>query len=65
MTNNQVRTIAVVLAVSFLAASCSVMDTVDNWFSDTGKKSKLRGERISVMTADESLRIDDTLKSAP
>jgi outer membrane protein assembly factor BamB len=65
MTINQVRTIAVILAVSFLAASCSVMDTVDNWFSDTGKKSKLRGERISVMTADESLRIDDTLRSVP
>jgi outer membrane protein assembly factor BamB len=57
------RAIAAVLAVVLLAAGCStVTDTVGGWFQGGNTKSKLRGERISVMTIDETLRIDDSLK---
>ncbi|MEJ0024505.1 MAG: PQQ-binding-like beta-propeller repeat protein [Rhizomicrobium sp.] len=65
MTARHIRTVALVLAIALLASSCTVMDTVSNWFDTGGKKSKLRGERISVMTADETLRIDDSLKTVP
>ena len=37
-----------------------VTDTVGGWFSST-HKSKIKGERISVMTTDESLRPDPEL----
>ncbi len=40
-----------------------MLDTVTNMLDSGGKKSKLRGERISVMSIDETLRIDDSLKS--
>ena len=65
MNARHVRNIAFVLAVALLASSCTVMDTLNTWFDTGGKKSKLRGERISVMTADETLRIDDSLKNVP
>ncbi|HWD27331.1 MAG TPA: PQQ-binding-like beta-propeller repeat protein [Rhizomicrobium sp.] len=65
MTARNLRSVAVILAISLLVANCTVMDTVEGWFDSGGKKSKLRGERISVMTIDETLRIDDTLKTVP
>jgi len=65
MTARDFRNIALVLAVALFAASCAVTDTVSNWFDSGGKKSKLRGERISVMTIDETLHIDETLKTVP
>ncbi len=40
-----------------------MLDTVTNMLDSGGKKSKLRGERISVMSIDETLRIDDSLKT--
>lgn len=65
MNARHVRNIAIVLTVALLASSCSAVDTVSGWFDTGGKKSKLRGERISVMTADETLHIDDSLKDVP
>jgi len=62
MTRNTSRTFAIVAAVAFIVAGCSTLDTVTGWFSSGAKKSKLRGERISVMSIDETLRIDDSLK---
>jgi len=62
----RVRGVAVVVALALLVASCdTVTNTVDDLFSSSSKKSKLRGERISVMTIDETLRIDPTLKAVP
>ncbi len=65
MNRTQIRNIAVVLTVALFTASCGITDTVSGWFESGNKKSKLRGERISVMTIDETLRIDDTLKAVP
>ena len=65
MNARTIRNIAVVTLVGLLTANCAMLDTVGGWFDTGGKKSKLRGERISVMTIDETLRIDDTLKSVP
>ncbi|HEY0107144.1 MAG TPA: PQQ-binding-like beta-propeller repeat protein [Rhizomicrobium sp.] len=62
----RVRGIAVVVTLALLAAGCdTVTDTVGGWFQGNGHKSKLRGERISVMTSEESLHIDPTLKAVP
>jgi outer membrane protein assembly factor BamB len=66
MNTRHARAISAVLALAFLLAGCSdITDTVGSWFNSSGKKSKLRGERISVMTIDETLRIDDSLKDVP
>ncbi|MEJ1970220.1 MAG: PQQ-binding-like beta-propeller repeat protein [Rhizomicrobium sp.] len=54
--------LAVVLGATLLLSGCAMTDVVSGWFQGGAKKSKLRGERISVMTIDETLRIDDTLK---
>lgn len=51
------RILAPALAASLLVSGCSTFDFMDSWFSGTSK-SKLKGERISVMTADESLKAD-------
>ncbi|HXC54524.1 MAG TPA: PQQ-binding-like beta-propeller repeat protein [Rhizomicrobium sp.] len=65
MNARQVRNVAVILTVALFTASCGMTDMVAGWFDTGGKKSKLRGERISVMTIDETLRIDPTLKNVP
>jgi outer membrane protein assembly factor BamB len=53
--------LAALLAVAFLASGCQVTDMVGRWFS-TPHKSKIRGERISIMTTDESVKPDPSLK---
>jgi outer membrane protein assembly factor BamB len=65
MTVRAFRIVAAVTAVALLVSGCAMLDTVGNWFDSGGKKSKLRGERISVMTADETLHIDATLNTVP
>lgn len=55
------RSLAVLVAVAFLASGCSAFDMMGSWFSSP-KKSKLKGTRISIMTTDESIRPDPTLK---
>lgn len=52
---------AVCLAFAFAIAGCSTFDFASDWFSST-KKSKLKGERISVMSLDKSLKPDPALK---
>ncbi len=61
----KLRTLSVLaslIAASLLVSGCSTFDFMDSWFSGTSK-SKLKGERISVMTADESLKSDPEMAS--
>ena len=62
MNKRAAATLAILLGVASFTSSCSMIDTVSGWFDSGPKKSKLRGERISVMTADETLHLDDSLK---
>ncbi len=48
MNFRTLRILAPVLAASLLLSGCSTFDFMDSWFSGTSK-SKLKGERISVM----------------
>ena len=53
------------LGVAITLAGCAgAMDTVSNWFS-TSKKSNLKGERISLLASDETIRPDPTLANMP
>lgn len=56
---------AVIVAVALALSGCTVVDTVGGWLHSGGKKSNLKGERISVMALDESLQIDPSLKDTP
>jgi len=60
------KTVLVALCATLLFAlsGCGMFDFADDWFTST-KKSKLKGERISVMSLDESLKPDPTLKDTP
>jgi outer membrane protein assembly factor BamB len=62
MTFRTLRILAPLLAASLLVSGCSTFDFMDSWFTGTSK-SKLKGERIPVMTADESLKTDASLAS--
>jgi outer membrane protein assembly factor BamB len=55
------RSLAALLMVAFLASGCSLVDTMGGWFSSP-HKSKLKGQRISIMASDESMKPDATLK---
>lgn len=61
MTSRPFRLVAVVAAAALLLGGCAVTDIVGRWFSSPSK-SKLRGQRISVMSLDESVKPDLTLK---
>lgn len=50
-----------VLAVLVLVSGCQIADTVSGWFESSGKKSNLRGVRISVMDLDQSLKPDASI----
>jgi len=68
MKKNRIWAIALIAVVAFSAAGCAdnpLVDTVTGWFSGGAHKSKLRGQRISVMSIDETLRIDPTLATSP
>ena len=52
---------ALLMAVALLAGGCGITDTMGKWFSSP-HKSKIRGERISVMTSDDSVKPDSALK---
>ena len=59
------RVLAVLaVALVLLAACTSISDTITGIFNGAGKKSKLKGERISVLSMDNSLKIDPELKNA-
>lgn len=55
------------LALGTALAGCSTFDAlgVSSWFRSSGKKSNLKGERISVMSLDASLKPDPTLRDTP
>ncbi len=57
--------VATLSVVAVLLCGCSTFDFMDSWFSGPGKVSKLKGERISVMSLDESLKADPSLASTP
>ena len=51
-------------AMGLPLGGCSVIDQlgVSDWFQAGGGRSKLKGQRISVLTAEDSLKSDPTLK---
>jgi outer membrane protein assembly factor BamB len=63
MKMRSVAILAFLAGVASFTAGCTVIDTVGGWLDAGPKKSKLRGERISVMSADASLHLDESLKS--
>jgi outer membrane protein assembly factor BamB len=65
MNKRKAAILALVVGVASLTASCTMLDTVTGLFDSGPKKSKLRGERISVMTSDVTLHLDEALKSVP
>ncbi|HEX2594420.1 MAG TPA: PQQ-binding-like beta-propeller repeat protein [Rhizomicrobium sp.] len=60
-----ILTAAVIATAAISLTGCNVLDTVGGWFASDNKKSKLRGERISVMALDESMQVDASLKDTP
>ena len=64
MINRKFAPILVLAAVAFAASGCGITDTMGKWFSSP-HKSKIRGERISIMSSDESVKPDPTLKDIP
>lgn len=57
--------IAAALTAAALLCGCSMLDSVGALFDTTTRKSALKGERISVMTLDQSLQADPTLSGTP
>jgi outer membrane protein assembly factor BamB len=57
--------IAAALAAVTLVCGCSMIDEVGSLFDTSVRKSALKGERISVMSLDQSLQPDPTLKDTP
>jgi outer membrane protein assembly factor BamB len=55
------------VAASLALAGCEQLDAVgsltNGWFSG-GKKSKIKGERISVMSAEQSIKVDPDMAKA-
>jgi len=64
MMNRKYPILAVIIALAFLASGCQMIDMASGWFNQP-RKSKIRGERISVMASDESIRPDPSLKDVP
>lgn len=54
------KRVAVVAALGVLVSGCSMFDSVGGWFS-APSKSKLKGERISILTNEDSIKPDPTL----
>jgi outer membrane protein assembly factor BamB len=57
--------ITAALAVAALVCGCSMIDQVSSLFDTSTRKSALKGERISVMSLDQSLQPDPALKDTP
>jgi outer membrane protein assembly factor BamB len=59
---------AILIAAALALSGCEQLDTIQGmtsgWFS-SAKKSTIKGERISVMTSDESVKPDPTLTDTP
>jgi outer membrane protein assembly factor BamB len=64
MISRTFRAVAVFVAAASVLSACEQLDTMtQGWFSPTGRASKLKGERISVMQTDESVQPDATIAS--
>lgn len=61
MKTRKLASIALLAAVAVFSSGCSVTDTMGKWFSSP-HKSKIRGERVSIMSTDEAVKPDPTLK---
>src|SRR5262249_21342612 len=59
MMSRTASSIVLVLIASMLS-SCSTYDTVAGWF-DRSKKSKIQGERISIIASEQQLTTDPML----
>jgi len=57
--------ITAALAVAALVCGCTMIDQVSSLFDTSTRKSALKGERISVMSLDQSLQPDPALKDTP
>ena len=64
MMTRKLPVLAVIVGLAFMASGCQMLDTASNWFSQP-KKSKIKGERISIMASDESIKPDPGLKDEP
>lgn len=62
MNRRVARASALVVAAAVALSGCTMLDTIGGWFSGGGSKSKLRGERISVMANAESITPDAEMK---
>lgn len=63
MTTRAVKITAVILATAVALSGCAMVDMASNLFRGPGKKSNIKGERISVMALDESLQVDPALRA--
>ncbi len=61
MKSAHLRSAAAIAVASLLLSGCSTLDTVSGWFSGGTKHANLKGERISVMAADQSITPDPQL----
>jgi outer membrane protein assembly factor BamB len=62
MMSRSLSLAAATAAAALFLSSCSQIDTLTaGWFTPASHLSKLKGERISVMSLDESLKPDPTL----
>lgn len=62
MNRRFARAVAFVVLTAVALGGCAMFDTIGGWFSGGGSKSKLRGERISVMANAESISPDMEMK---
>lgn len=60
MMRSQSTRIAFVALLAASLCGCSMLDTVGSWFQGA-TKSKLKGERISVLSAEDSVKADTSL----
>jgi len=62
MNRRFARAVAFVVMAAVALGGCAMFDTIGGWFSGGGSKSKLRGERISVMANAEAILPDTEMK---
>lgn len=61
MTTRRFQFLAALGVATLLLGGCSMLDSVSSLFDTSTRKSGLKGERISVMSLDESMKPDPTL----
>lgn len=64
MNSRPIGVATVFTAAAIFLSGCQALDSVtEGWFTPAGRPSKLKGERISVMSLDESMKPDPALAS--